>query len=214
MFIHIIYHKYIFIYTHIFILRYLYSSTVCPALMDQSTPAEAKVHVGCHIYVYTCVHSYTSCIINVYFSTHTYWYIDNYSLQQFALLSWIHPLLPTHCNTLQHTATPCNTLQHTYSTLADTLQHTATHCNTRIPLLPTHCNALQHTATHCNTLRHTYSTLADTLQHTATHCNTLQHTATHVFHSCRHIPAIKTLPHTTEATPHCLRCVYGVAYVK
>ena len=43
-------------------------------------------------------------------------------------------VVPTHCNTLQHTATHCNTLQHT----------------------ATHCNTLQHTAAHCNTLQHTH----------------------------------------------------------
>jgi len=38
--------------------------------------------------------------------------------------------IPTHCNTLQHTATHCNTLQHT-ATHCNTLQHTATHCYKR-----------------------------------------------------------------------------------
>ena len=54
---------------------------------------------------------------------------------------------------LQHTATHCNTLEHTATpaTYYNTLQHVGTHCN--------NCNILQHIATHCNTL-----------QHTATHC--------------------------------------------
>jgi len=49
----------------------------------------------------------------------------------------------THCNTLQHTATPGPRLVFNcgrQDTLQHLLQHTATHCNT-----------LQHTATHCNT---------------------------------------------------------------
>ena len=81
--------------------------------------------------------------------------------------------LPSHCNTLQHTATHCNTLQHT-ATHCNTLQRTATHCNTlhkhvlyticTVALYShtpaTHCNYLQHTATHCNTLhKHAFHTL-------------------------------------------------------
>jgi len=69
--------------------------------------------------------------------------------------TWLIQRTTTHCNTLQHPATPCNTLQHT----------------------ATHCNTLKHTATHCNTLQHP-ATPCSTLHHTATHCNTLQHTAT------------------------------------
>ena len=141
-------------------------------------------------------------------------------------------MMPSHCNTLQHTATHCNTLQHTathykqnvschrrkVSTYhAISLQHAATHCNTP-QHTATYCNTLQYTATHCNTLQHTATDCkhngsyhrrkvstyhAVSLQHTATHCNTLQHTAAHC----------STLQHTTahcntvqHSATHC-RCI-------
>ena len=111
--------------------------------------------------------------------------------------------IPTHCNTLQHTATHCNTLQHT---VRRALEHVlslirrgliSTHCNSQqhTANTATHRITLQHTATHCNTQYKEYQTMScipseevlfqhavthcNTLQHTATHCNTLQHTATH-----------------------------------
>jgi len=95
----------------------------------------------------------------------------------------------THCNTLQHTATPCLHESHEMlisgageSCVDNALQHTATHCNT-----------LQHTATrtatHCNTLpvyvaRYAYQRhrLVVCRQRNAMHCNTLQHAATHCLH--------------------------------
>ena len=88
---------------------------------------------------------------------------------------WQTRFIATHCNTLQHTATPYNPLQHT-ATYCNTLQHTATHYNT-LQHSATPCNTLQHTATHCNTLHHTAS-YCNTLEHTTTHHNTPQHIAT------------------------------------
>ena len=78
-------------------------------------------------------------------------------------------LTATHCNTLQHPATPYNTrgIQH----IRFILYHTH-NSQPHESLALSHCNTLQHTATQCNTL-----------QHTATHCNTQQHTATHVVFS-------------------------------
>jgi len=74
----------------------------------------------------------------------------------------------THCNTLQHTATPYNTLRHT----------------------ATHCHILQRPSTPSGRLSMCPWQLAvpdvkgcahrNTLQHTATHCDTLQHNTMHV----------------------------------
>ena len=70
----------------------------------------------------------------------------------FGTLTVCDDCIPTHCNTLQHTATHCNTMQHN----------------------ATHCNTLQHTATQCNTMQHN-ATQCNTIQHNATQCNTTQH---------------------------------------
>jgi len=80
--------------------------------------------------------------------------------------------VPTHWNTLQHTATHCNTLQHT-ATHCTTLQHTATHCNT-LQHIATHCHALQHTATHCNTLHVLHFLCCSMLQCVVVCCSALQ----------------------------------------
>jgi len=99
------------------------------------------------------------------------------------------PMMPKHCNTLQHNATQCNTLQ----------QHTATiYYHTPLAtklydesMMPQHCNTMQHTATtHCNNiLQHTFSDKTiprahddKTLQQTAKHCNNTpqQYTTTHL----------------------------------
>jgi len=63
---------------------------------------------------------------------------------------------PSHCDTLQHTATHCSTLRHTA-----TLELIAA---SRPMKKLAHCNTLQHTATPYDTL--------------ATRCNTLQHPTT------------------------------------
>jgi len=71
------------------------------------------------------------------------------------------------CNTLQHTATHCNTLQ-----------HMATHCNTRQQgtlLKDPYLNAYI-------SISYTTSALGGFI--TNTFGNTLQHTATHVRHTC------------------------------
>jgi len=88
-------------------------------------------------------------------------------------------LSATHCNTLQHPATPCNT---------------------KIPLRHACCCYLQHTATHCNTLQQT-ATHCNTLQHTAIHWNTLQHTATHYYLWETHVVVIKGIQNHKEWLP-------------
>jgi len=111
-------------------------------------------------------------------------------------------VLPTHCDTLQGTATNCNMQTHTCKR-----QHTDavaclgifllfwTHRNNKCSgvlddfgFLNTHtqatfsfCNARTQTAAHrCSGVLSDFfcSTHCNTLQHTATHCNTLQYTAT------------------------------------
>jgi len=95
---------------------------------------------------------------------------------------------------LQHIATHCNTLQHTATPFNKQMEKPATHCTRYNTLQKTEgetCNTLQHTATHCNTLKRQPATRTNhrgpwrkekpaahcsTLQHTATHCNKLQHT--------------------------------------
>ena len=80
----------------------------------------------------------------------------------FAMDRWVRLLGFRLHGTCQHTATHCNTLQHTATPVslaldctgrANTLQHTATHCNTHFLgfRLKRTCHTLQHTATHCNT---------------------------------------------------------------
>jgi hypothetical protein len=73
----------------------------------------------------------------------------------------------SHCNTLQHPATPCNTLQHPATLIY----------NSRVTQESEQGSPMQHTATHCNTLHYT-ATRRNTLQHTTTHRNTPQHAAT------------------------------------
>jgi len=61
----------------------------------------------------------------------------------------------THCNALQHTATPCIILGGAANLRREValqhLHHAATGCN-RLQHAAAHCNTLQHTATHCYTL--------------------------------------------------------------
>ena len=140
--------------------------------------------------VMTHITNSTSHVFNrVCDMTHSYVWQDSY-----------HEL-PTHCNTLQHTATHCNTLQHIAAhcstlqhtaTLCNTLQHTATHYNT-LQYTAAHCNTLQHTAAHCSTLQHT-ATHCNTLQHSATLCNTLQHVA-HAKEPCRAYHSVMSHTH-------------------
>jgi len=114
-----------------------------------------------------------SCICDI---PHSYvtWLVDMCGMRGQRWLELQRGSWHTHCNTLQHTATPCITL-HRIATDCNRLQQTATDCYT-LQNTATRCNTLQHAATHCNTLQHN-ATHCNALQRTAMHCNTLQHTA-------------------------------------
>jgi len=81
-------------------------------------------------------------------------------------------------NTLQRIATHCNTLQHTATPKTQPVNRsdeecfkTHAHCPRCTALAVTVLMVCQQTVKHC--------THCDTLQHTASHCKTLQHSATH-----------------------------------
>jgi len=128
--------------------------------------------------------------------THTHQYTDTIA----CLACCSELVLPTHCDTLQGTATHCNMQTHT----CKQQQTVAVSCLAIFKLLWTHtnneCSGVLDTRVSLNTLTskdfffcnartqttaHRCSGVLGDLfwcnspKHTATHCNTLQHTATH-----------------------------------
>ena len=159
------------------------------------------IQTGLPACIYTHIHTYTrtrasadACmymrIFSMYMRTHVYtlhpcWYIWNKTIKTKMLCTaWCLQGRLWHLSSVRYAdvcvAVRCSVLQ-CVAVCCSLLQCVAVCCSVLQPGVykgghpaATHCNTLQHTATHCNTL-----------QHTATHCNTcntLQRTATRLWH--------------------------------